>query len=119
MRNEIDYQLWIRNILDVLEIFASEEFQTRVWVVGDGPECSSYVEAVCQFFDDYQCDLLINKEWKRIGLTEVQRNALEKFRQVIDNFNKHMPENPDDAYVLSQADWPNIRILAQSALDTF
>ncbi len=112
----MDSQLWIKNIVDTLEVFASEEFQTRVWIKGCGPEASSFVEAVCQL-SDYQLDHLVDIEWRQIGLTNIQRDKLAAFRDAIDRFNHVVPETPNDLDVISHPDWPQIRQLAQSALD--
>ncbi len=118
MTTRIERQLWIKNITDTLEVFASEEFQTRVWIKGSGPEVSSFVEAVCQL-SDYQLDLLVDTEWRQIGLTKIQHDKLAAFRDAIDKFNDVVPEFPNDLDVLSHPDWPQIRQLAQSALDVF
>jgi len=41
-----------RMLLGSLRELGNIELQQRVWVQGLGPECSSFVEAVCQAFDD-------------------------------------------------------------------
>jgi hypothetical protein len=42
----------VREVLECLRQLADPEFQARVWVRGEGPEVSSYVEVACQLFDD-------------------------------------------------------------------
>jgi hypothetical protein len=42
----MQYQDWIDAVVKVLEEFSSDEFQQRVWLRGEGPEISSYEEAV-------------------------------------------------------------------------
>jgi hypothetical protein len=109
---------WIENIIEILKVFSSEEFQNRVWLKGQGPEISSYIEAVCEL-SDFQIDLLIDSEWKKVGLTNIQRDSLVSFRETINEFNKKVPDSPTDLDIISHPDWINVRCQARYALDTF
>ncbi len=39
---------FLRNIFHISE----KEYQKRVWIRGEGPECDDFDETVCHFFDD-------------------------------------------------------------------
>ena len=43
---------WAKSLLLFIAPFADTGFQERVWLNGEGPEVSSYDEALCQLFDD-------------------------------------------------------------------
>jgi hypothetical protein len=111
--------LWVRNILDIVQEFSSEEFQKRVWLEGKGPEVSSFIEAACGFFDDNNADELIDVQWRQVGLTEEQRNKLAHFRDALEVLNKRTPETPNDADILNDPEWPKIRQLAKDAFNAF
>ena len=117
--NMIDSDEWIRNVLSSVADFASEEYQRRVWLKGLGPEQHSYVEAVCNFFDDFGASALIDQKWHQAGITEEQRRRLADLRDALDAFNASVREIPDDAAILSDPRWPRIRDLAGDALAAF
>ena len=116
----MDKDLWVKNILDAVWVFSSEEFQQRSWIEGKGTEVSSFTEADCQFFDDNLADQLIDVEWHNIGITETQKNKLAAFRDALREFNqltKPFPKSHTD--ILGNSRWPEIRTLAKEALDSF
>ena len=39
-------------VVDCLRDLSDPDFQNRVWIRGEGPEVSSFVETVCELFDD-------------------------------------------------------------------
>lgn len=110
----MEASVWIGALASVLEEFSSEEFQNRVWLRGEGPECSSYVEAMCNFFDDFDANRLIDVEWRQLGLTESQRGKLALFRDVIKEFDKDISDLP---YPKEVMDNPKLRDVRQAALD--
>jgi hypothetical protein len=115
----MDNDSWVKNVLDLLWEFSSEEFQRRVWLEGRGPEVYSFIEAHCQFFDDQLADKLIDMERRQVGLTELQRDKLMQFRDALKNFNLHTPDSSRDQDILSDPTWPKNRQTAKAALDEF
>lgn len=107
---------WIEALSSVLEEFCSEEFQKRVWLRGDGPEVSSFVEAYCRFFDDLDANRLIDVEWRQLGLTKFQKDKLESFRDILAEFGQGVPDLPRPEEVLEHPNWPNVRKAARNAL---
>ena len=100
---------WIHKILEVLDEFASEEFQERVWRRGLGPEVSSYEEAMCRLFDDLRFSDLIDVEGRQIGLSEKALLALTNFRETILKFDKKISEIPRPEEVMDHPAWQSIR----------
>lgn len=113
----MEYQDWLNAIVAVLEELASQEFQERVWLRGEGPEVSSYEEAVNRFFDDYATNELIDVEWRQAGLTDDERKILATFRDTLDEFNELVPVLPHPREVLGNSKWPRVRRAAQDALN--
>jgi len=113
----MQYRDWIDVVVKVLTEFSSQEFQERVWLRGEGPEVSSYEEAVNRFFDDYAADKLIDVEWRRAGLGRDKREKLASFRDALDAFNKLLPNAPHPQEVLGKPEWRRVRAAARNALD--
>jgi adenosine deaminase len=49
--NDEDRKNIIRQLLNRVYGVSSQEYQERVWLKGLGPECDSYDETICNFFD--------------------------------------------------------------------
>jgi hypothetical protein len=113
----MEYDDWINSIVTVLEEFASQEFQKRVWLRGEGPEVSSYEEVVNRFFDDYAINELIDVEWRQAGLTEEVRKTLTTFRNTLEEFNELVPVLPHPKDILRNSKWPQVRKAAQDTLN--
>jgi hypothetical protein len=116
----MDDAIWIKNILDLVWEFSSEDFQTRAWLKGTGPEESSFVEADCGFFDDNIADDLIDMKWRQVGLTLKQRDKLATFRDALKKFNQRT-NAPERSHrdILTDSEWPKIRQLAKEVLESF
>lgn len=93
--------------------FADREYQKRVWIRGEGPECQAFDDAVCDFFDIG--DPILD-ESKEFGITESQYVLLMKLR---DEFKKF-----SDAYDLPEEfidtpEWQRIMKFAKEVLEHF
>jgi hypothetical protein len=71
-------------LLNYVYGISSREYQERVWIKALGPQCDSYDETVCEFFDT-AADVI--KNYKLYKLTEYQRDVLEEFWNVFDKFH--------------------------------
>lgn len=56
----IKKNVWIENIRSCLEEISDLEFQSRVWVRGEGSEVSSFTELICRLYDDFHFDDFIS-----------------------------------------------------------
>jgi hypothetical protein len=114
-RKIMENKLWISKILEVLDEFSSQEFQERVWLNGQGPEVSSYEEAMCRLFDDLGFSEIIDVEWRQVGLSESAVIIMRIFRDKLLEFDNDVPEIPRPQDVLDRASWQNIRDAAFEA----
>ena len=101
----IPIKIFKRNLRDVLHEIASPEYQERVWVRGLGPETSSFVEAVCTFFEVSLVDERPVIYWREVGFTDDDINALERFADEFRAFLKTAPEIPRDIDILANPIW--------------
>jgi hypothetical protein len=84
MMNDLNRKKIVRELLDTVYGVSSREYQERVWLKGLGPECDSYDETICNFFDTAK-DVI--KNYKEFKLTEYERDVLEEFWNVFDKFD--------------------------------
>jgi len=88
------------------------EFQKRIWIRGEGPEVSSYVEVVCQLFDDTGIGDELSKMEDGIVLSEDLDPVFWELRELIDSIDyREGVEN-----ILNLPKWPKVIELASRAL---
>lgn len=93
------------------------EYQKRVWIRGEGPECDDFTETVCHFFDDGNP---IIENYKDYGIIDSQYQLLVKFRDEFDAFCN----GPALKYYLPQdfidtPEWGKIMEMAKEVLKAF
>jgi len=96
IKEEIKYLVWI---------FSDKEFQERVWARGEGPECDSFGESVCD------TDLIDNvvEKYQDYDITKEQKNLLKELVQKIENYDE--PET--DAELVKDPKWHEVREFAK------
>ncbi len=67
----------LRNFLRIVYFISDIEYQKRVWIRAEGPECNDFDETVCHFFDDG--DPILEK-YTEYGITDFQYQLLKEFR---------------------------------------
>lgn len=107
----------LKNFLRNIEGISNEEYQRRVWIRGEGPECDDFDETVCYFFDLGEPIL---KKYKEYGITDSQYHLLLKFRNEFDAFCR----GPALKYYLPQEfidipEWGKIMEMAKEVLKAF
>jgi len=90
-----------------------KEYQTRVWIRGDGPEWDDFDETCCHFFDDGDPIL---ENYEDFGISESQYQILRKFRDKFRIFSgkNHWP--PD---FINTPEWDEIVNMAKEVLAAF
>ena len=89
------------------------EYQKRVWIRGEGPECDDFTETVCHFFDGGDPIL---KNYKDYGITDRQYHLLVKFR---DEFRAFSDENDWPPEFIDTPEWARIMAMAKEVLKAF
>lgn len=100
---------YLRNISHFLD----KEYQKRVWIFRNGPECQAFDDAVCDFFDIGR-PILENRE--EFGITNEQFYLLKKLR---DEFEFFSDKNECPKLFIDTPEWGKIMNLAQEVLTAF
>lgn len=109
----------LKAVLEVVSEFADREFQVRVWLKGAGPEVSSFDEAVCRFFDDYDAVGLISALETTHDIRRDQVEALKKFSDELRIFAASVPDYSGADKILRDPQWESLRQLAENVLSRF
>ena len=91
-------------LVECLRQLADRSFQERVWVRGEGPEVSSYVEMVCQLFDDTGVGELLDAGGAAKALGAEASQELAKLSGLLDGF----PPGLDPASLLRSPAWTDV-----------
>ena len=99
----------LRNIHHI----SDKEYQRRVWIRAEGPECDDFDEAVNYFFDDGDPIL---KNYKDFWITDSQYQILKKFR---DKFEVFADDNHWPPFFIDTSEWHQITEMAKEVLQAF
>jgi len=105
----------LNNHLETISGIADREYQERVWIRGEGPECDDYTESICHFFDDG--DPIISN-YRDYAITERQLSLLVSLRGAVQDFNSNIrfALGPDFLY---SPEWNKITMMAKEVLQAF
>jgi len=90
-----------------------KDYQKRIWIRGEGPECQAFDDAVNDFFDIGDPIL---KEYKDFEITENQYQLLKKFRERFEMFSD---ENDFPEEFIDTPEWARIMDMAKDVLKAF
>jgi hypothetical protein len=105
-------QILSEHLHDVSRI-SDIEYQARVWIRGEGPECDDFDETVCRFMEPSD-DILEN--YKEFGITNKQKEILEKFSI---EFEKFSHQNYHPIQFITSTEWAEIINIAKEVLEAF
>ena len=102
----MDREVWIEQIAIALEGLGDRQFQQRVWLRGEGPEVSSFDEAVCAL-DDKDLAGLIDHcgEW---GYPGDLADRLRRYDQALEQFIHDIGPYPRTELILSDPRWAGL-----------
>jgi len=110
-----DKKYILLSLLENIEDISDKEYQSRVWIRGEGPEADDFTETVCLFFDYGEG---IIEEYREFGITESQYKILkefsDQFEDFVDNREHYLPEDFIDTLW-----WQEIVDLAEDVLKAF
>lgn len=112
MTTIIDKYKWLNGIQNAIREIANHEFQERVWVRGEGPEVSSFTEAICRLFDDYNFDDFLDEHWHNFGFSSQLYPMLDELRNRLNEYE----EKETDAEIVRDERWDEIREFAKVVL---
>ena len=113
MLTDEDRQHILKLFLGNIAGIADKEYQKRVWIRGEGPECDDFTETCCEFFPVAE-DVL--KNYKQFNVTEIQRDILQKF---YNDFSVFADDNNWPELFINTTEWAQIMEIAKEVLKTF
>ena len=111
----MDLATWKRNVLSAVKEISDEEYQTRVWLKGVGPEVSSFEEAINRLFDDYLVDRFIVEYRKQHGDVFWLERLID-LTTALEDYSDATPRQVFPSDVLKDPRWRGVRELAQTVL---
>jgi len=119
MENNTANQRRLCSFVENIAHISNVEYQKRVWVKNEGPECEDIDDAVCDFFDDGDPIL---ENYKDFGITETQYKVLMTLRRKLDNFideyGVFAPEESTER-LIELPQWQEIREISKRVLKDF
>jgi hypothetical protein len=106
----------LKTFLDTIFEISDLEFQDRIWIKGLGPECSSFDEAICHFFDDGES---IFNNYKSFKITTVQYQKILCLKNKLRNFCDANPIRIHEEEIIFDPEWIEIRKIAADVLKAF
>lgn len=106
----------IESLIETISHAADKEYQRRVWIEGQGPECED--------FDDF-ADIVIHengallKEYKSFGITDKQHNLLMDFQNQLKAFSRGLGRDYLPRDFIATQEWGRIVELAKEILHVF
>ena len=111
---EIDVKSVIKIILENIYCISNKEYQERVWIRGEGPECDDFCDTANDFF--LRCDGVL-KDYLFYGLTEKQYLFLKEFSDQLDIFSGEHPGS--ELEFIDSPEWHRITEMAKEVLKAF
>lgn len=119
MENITTKQQRLYSFIENIAHISNEEYQERVWVRAEGPECEDIDDSLCDFFDDGDPIL---EEYRDFGITETQYKSLMTLREKLDNFiDKHgvFSSEKSTENLIKLPGWKEIREMSKNVLKLF
>lgn len=115
----MDKDTWLRNILSMVQELSDKHYQEEVWLKGIGNEISSFTEAICGLFDDYDLDGFLDKYSSDEYLSESKIKMLILFRDKLNQYLLSKDQNLSTENLLADPRWHEIQYLASQTMDIF
>jgi hypothetical protein len=100
-------------LLEEIIGIADKEYQRRIWIRGEGPECDDFDETVCRYSNAADS---IFEEYEAYSISEIQLSLLKEFHK---EFKKFWQENDLPQLFIDTPEWTKITEMAQDILKIF
>jgi len=100
-------------LLDVIKNIQDKDYQERIWLRAEGPECSDFGDTINDFFDFYEELGDLENTYEEYGIDASQYRLLHKLYQHLQEYCDIIPISPKDEDVLADPRWQKIRNLAK------
>ncbi|HSX03338.1 MAG TPA: hypothetical protein VLG76_01270 [Rhabdochlamydiaceae bacterium] len=103
----------LEGLLKIIARIADKEYQKRVWIRGEGPECDDFDETVNSLLDPADAVL---EDYKNFNISKHQYELFKKFQ---DNFKIFAPEHDYPQEFIDDPEWDRIVEMAGEVLKAF
>jgi hypothetical protein len=110
---EEDRNYILREFLRDISHVSDKEYQTRIWIRGEGPECDDFTEIVCRYSNAAESIL---EEYEAYGISDIQLQVLKKFHE---EFKKFWVDNDLPQLFIDTPEWTKITLMAKKVLEVF
>jgi len=100
-------------VLELISDISDKDYQTRVWIKAEGPECMDFGETVSHLF--LEGDGIL-EHYQDFGLTNEQYHSLKSFSEKFEKFpgKYELPE-----FFIDTPEWDEITKMAKEVLKIF
>ena len=109
----INRQQIMSGFLESIASVADKDYQKRIWIRGEGPECDNFDEFVTYFFDE---STAILESYRDFEITEKQCQLLKKFHENLEVF---CDENDHPEEFIDSTEWARIMEMAKEIMKAF
>ncbi len=110
---DINRKQILEGFLEDIADISDKEYQRRIWIRAEGPECDDFTEIVCRYSNAAE---LIFDKYKEYGITDIQLYILTKFH---DEFRKFWIDNDLPQLFIDTLEWSKIILMAKEVLEAF
>lgn len=110
---EINRKQILEGFLEEISDISDKEYQRRVWIRGEGPECDDFDEAVCRYSSSADA---IFEQYQEYGISDIQLHVLKKFHE---EFKKFWVDNDLPQLFIDTPEWTKIILMAKKVLEAF
>jgi hypothetical protein len=103
----------LKEFLRDLFHISNKEYQRRIWIRGEGPECDDFDELVCRYSSSADS---IFTEREKYGISDFQLDTLKKFHK---EFKKFWEKNDLPQLFIDTPEWTKITLMAKEVLHAF
>ena len=97
---------------DIADI-SNKEYQRRIWIHAEGPECDDFTEIVCRYSNASES---IFEKYKEYGISDIQLYVLKKFHE---EFRIFWIDNDLPQFFIDTPEWTKITLMAKEVLKAF
>ena len=118
MISDEDRKQILDSFIENIACMSDKEYQERVWVRAEGPECDDIDDTICDFFDE----AYVLEKYKDFGITGRQNELLMtlhgKLRKFTDAYGVYSSDKSTEKLIVLPQ-WKEIRDISKKILSAF
>ena len=113
---DIDRKQIMETFIESIAAASDEEYQNRIWIKGQGPECEDFDEFVTYFLHESRAVL---EEYRNFEITDTQCSLLKKFEDEVRSFIPISRQDYFPELFLKRPEWKKLVGMAKEILKAF